>query len=261
MQILVEGTWYERSGRTGVWEREFEALVLQEAAHLFPGFDAVQFKFLVYSDDGAARPDLALVHKRLVEWWVVEIELGSHSLHGHVLPQIGTLQRGLYTSAHADRLAEQVNSHHRRAVRDLIKGEPPRVLVVADSYDAVWQQEIESVGARLAIFELFESAELRYLYRFEGFRPSVDADVVSSCRVDPSLPWLIRIDSPGAVAVRRNEAVTIEVGEESVLFERIDASDAVWLHPRQPLRLPRDRELQLVRLGDGRLRLVTNEES
>ena len=44
--------------------------------------------------EGIKKPDLALVANDLSHWFVVEVELLSHSLDGHVLPQMRCLKYG-----------------------------------------------------------------------------------------------------------------------------------------------------------------------
>src|SRR4051812_24691321 len=97
---------------------------------LFPGFVAVPFKSIVSSDSGSARADYALIENGYRSWWVVEVELSTHSLHGHVIPQVSVLANARYGADEARLLAARASHLEERRLVSLMKGLPPRVLVV-----------------------------------------------------------------------------------------------------------------------------------
>ena len=254
-RILLDNQWFDSLNSSALYEVEFERIVRQKSSVLFPGFHCVPFKKTVYSEDEAARPDYALVEAEYREWWVVEMELSHHSLEGHVLPQVNTLSRARYGEEEATYLAVQSESLDRVWLRDLMKGQVPRVLVVVNQARPDWVHPLGTVGAELAVFEVFCSDRNRYVYRFNGFAPTGPGQALSRCRLDRDLPWMLRVDSPAALNVRRNQRLVIAFGQLTTKWERVDSSDSVWLVPLDRVPLKKNGEYELVRLEDGSLRL------
>ena len=131
-RILLGDEWFEELASTSLYEAEFESLLFQEASRIFPEYYCVPFKTIVISDDGDAKADFVLIHKTYRRWWVVEAEMGHHSLSGHVLPQVRSLSRASYTAAEAHYLCDEEPSLDRERILEMIKGEQPRVLVVVN---------------------------------------------------------------------------------------------------------------------------------
>src|SRR5689334_16688900 len=61
---------------------------------IYPNHNCFTFGGTFKLEDNVSRPDLALVAKDLSHWFVIEVELISHSLEGHVLPQVRTFRYG-----------------------------------------------------------------------------------------------------------------------------------------------------------------------
>src|SRR5207244_8086 len=95
-RILLGDEWFEELATTSLYETEFEKILFQEAARIFPEYHLVPFKCIVLSDDGDAKADFASIHKDYRSWWVVEAEMGHHSLSAHVVPQVRRLSRANY---------------------------------------------------------------------------------------------------------------------------------------------------------------------
>src|SRR5438876_880227 len=165
-RLLVGSDWFEPLDERALCEREFERVVLQKTPCLFPGRIPALFKKTVYSDDGAARPDYALIEVQYRNWWVVEVEMGNHSLEGHVLPQVAVLARAQYGEDEAEYLAGRSSELDLAKLVDLMKGELPRVLVVVNEARPGWRSPLQAYSAQLAVFEAFRSDRNQYIYRF-----------------------------------------------------------------------------------------------
>lgn len=74
-RIYVAGQWYRGLSSSALLEVEFERLVLEHSAELFPEWHVVPFKADVASEESISRPDLALVDPLYRTWWVVEVEM------------------------------------------------------------------------------------------------------------------------------------------------------------------------------------------
>ena len=138
-KVLVQDEWYTPVPPQVLYEHEFENAVLRRTDLLFPGFAAARFKPTVRSEADSARPDYALVEKSYKGWWVVEVEMSHHSLANHVLPQITTLKDATYGAAEAEYLLGQAPTFDARRLTDMMKGQPPGVLVVVERPCPEWK--------------------------------------------------------------------------------------------------------------------------
>ena len=75
-------------------ETEFELIVAKALMCIYPAYHCFPFGGTFKLEDNISRPDIALVAKDMSHWFVIEVELVSHSLDGHVLPQIRTFRYG-----------------------------------------------------------------------------------------------------------------------------------------------------------------------
>ena len=81
-------------------ESEFEIVVLQQAKHIF-GNDAILLdkqKIKTETNIGTM-PDAFVVCPASRRWYVVEVELASHSVYSHIIPQITKFKSALDNNA------------------------------------------------------------------------------------------------------------------------------------------------------------------
>src|SRR5262245_60661270 len=130
-RILAGDVWYEELAESALYEADYERLVIRHAPSVFPGWIAVPFKCkVVGGDNEPAKPDLALISHNYGDWWVVEVELSHHSLTGHVVPQVRRLSTAEYGEEVARALCKASRGLRLKKVGNMLKGRPPRVLVV-----------------------------------------------------------------------------------------------------------------------------------
>jgi hypothetical protein len=67
-------------------EAEFEYLAAKAIACAYPHYRCVMFGGAFLFEGRVSRPDLALVAQDFSHWFVIEVELVTHSLTLHVLP-------------------------------------------------------------------------------------------------------------------------------------------------------------------------------
>jgi len=230
-RILFDGEWYDELAGSALYETDYESIVLQESCHLYPDYLAVEFKTLVSSPDRAAKADFALVAQDYRDWWVVEVEMGHHDFERHVIPQVRTLASASYGAREAEYLCERAPNLSRRAILDMMKGRQPRVLVVIDSAQLDWADKLRRYDAALAIIQVFRSDRNRYVYRINGERPRRPAGVLTRCRLDPTLPRLLQVESPASLAIGRGARIKMRYENGLTEWERMDAQNKVWLNP------------------------------
>jgi hypothetical protein len=254
-RILYNDEWFEEIASHGYYEAEFEAILQDEAARLFDSYRLIPFKTPVTSDVDVdtRKPDFALVHKAYRSWWVVEVELGHHSLGSHVLPQVRTLARARYGSPEADYLCRQDPSLRRDKVLEMLKGDQPRVLVIVNSPTDGWAEALHPLGARVVICQIFRSRLNRHLLRLNGDYPTECEEVITSCECQKLLHRMMAIHSPADLPVEHNETILLYHEGTASAWERIDTAGAVFLHALRDHDLVPGRLYEIVRQGDGSL--------
>lgn len=255
-RILYDGEWFDAVPPLALYEAEFQAIVVDRAPDLFPGFITVPFTKVVQSDSGSKKPDLALIDRRYRFWWVVEVELGHHPFSTHVLPQVEILSQAHYGPDEAEHLASR-NSHLAiDPLLDMMKGTQPRVLVAINTTPrARWVTELAKLDAIVTVVEVFRSGQNRSMIRLNGEYPELPADLVSVCRPEPAIPRFLRVDSPAALGVASQEAVLIRYQGALTEWIRVDASDTVWLNPAGASPIDVKKIYRLVLGEDGVLEL------
>lgn len=251
-RMLFGDEWFEQIAPTALYETEYERVILQQASLLYPNYYAVPFKKTIVSEERSAKPDLVLVEKKYRSWWVVEVEMADHSLEGHVLPQAITLLNGYYGESEAAYMCRKAPDLDEQLVHDMLKGKPPNVLVIVNSAARVdWMPPLERYGIKLAIFEIFRSEKNQYVFRINGFQPSVPSRIISDCRFDPVLPNFLIVDSPAGLEVKTDTTIEIKHYDGVTEWKRVDSADKVWLIPVSSNPLQRGHEYELVRQEDG----------
>ena len=77
-------------------EEVLEGLLRTYGSRLFPGFGYYDFRPPIPSVTGTRHPDGALVAPGDERWWVIEVEVHTHSVTDHIEPQLSALRDGLY---------------------------------------------------------------------------------------------------------------------------------------------------------------------
>jgi len=247
-KILHEGDWFEQLSTEALYEEEYERILLSHASSLFPAYDLVPFKKLVYSEDAGAKADLALLHRQYREWWVVEVELRHHPFEQHVRPQVQTLSRARYGEDEARHIHAKAPHLDLARLCSMVKGEQPGVLVVVNASAPNWAAEIRRYGAIVTIFEVFRSRRNRYLYRLNGEQPADCGIQRSVCSVE--LYRMLRLHSPGILPIANGEKLQVHFREGLTEWSRLDISDAVFLSSSEPVSLNVKCRYELVELED-----------
>lgn len=254
-RILYNDEWFEEIASHGYYEAEFETILQVEAERLFSSYHLVPFKTPVTSDVDAdtRKPDFALVHKTYRSWWVVEVELGHHSLTGHVLPQVRTLAHANYGTLEANFLCQHEPSLRKDKMLEMFKGDQPRVLVIVNFPVPGWAEVLQPLGARVVICQLFRSRLNQHLLRLNGEYPSESEEVITSCECQMLLHRMMVIHSPASLPVVHNQAVLLYHEGTACAWERVDTAGAVFLHALRDHDLVPGKLYEIVRQGDGSL--------
>lgn len=140
-------------------EAEFCNVVVKGLRCAFPEYDCVAFSGTFRLDDTSYKPDLALVAKDQSHWFVVEVELLSHSLELHVLPQVRALVYGQPLDDCSVRLSSTLGIS-RSVAETLVRFVPRKTLVVANKRDQHWKSALAGLDVQMLVVTLFGGSGL-----------------------------------------------------------------------------------------------------
>jgi len=254
-RILYRDEWYEEIGSEGHYESEFETLLEQEAAQLFADYHWVPFKKTVVSkeDADARKPDYALVHKTYAQWWVVEVELAHHPLQSHVVPQVRTLARASYGSPEAEYLCRRNAALNASRLASLLRADQPRVLVIVNAAPDGWELELDRLGAKLMVCQVFRSDFNRHLLRVSGHYPTETVELVTTCECVPLLPRMLEVHAPAALSVEDGQSVLLYHRGLASPWQRTKKAGRTYLQSVSHPGLSPGTVYEIVRHGDGTL--------
>jgi len=212
-KILVPSNecWYDELNTIAYYyEAVYERLIKQHISNIFPDFYAFNFKYAIGSPGRKDRkPDMALLKKDLSEWWLVEVELGSHPI-SHVRKQVDVFTNPEYNSyLIRNYIIKNVQLElgfrlNKAKIFDLVSNDNPKVLVLVDDEKTSWVNEISELGALVCIFEVYKNTDGEHAYRIDGKYPIIIVEE-SHCRYHPSLRNLLEIINPKVLDLRRNQ--------------------------------------------------------
>lgn len=147
-------------------EDEFTVSSLRALACVFRAYQCVRFTGTFEFEGVAARPDLALVARDLSHWFVVEVELVSHSLEGHVLPQVRVFRYGEPAPDCCAPLQAALGVAPGQA-QTFLQYVPRAVVVVANERRMDWEKALLGLDAQLVTVARF-SGSARQAFEVDG---------------------------------------------------------------------------------------------
>lgn len=152
---------------TGMLEAEFENDVAQALMCYAPDFACAPFHGTFRFEHESYRSDLALLARDASHWFVVEVELTSHSLNGHVVPQVRALRYGEPQPDCVKSLAAGAGISSEQASR-LVHEVPRSVIVVANKRSVEWEYALRAVDVGLLAVSVYSSPEGERAYEVNG---------------------------------------------------------------------------------------------
>lgn len=114
-------------------EREFQSYVERFASNIFPQCTLARWDPIIRDSHGrAAKPDAVIICEALDTWFVVEIELGHHSISRHIAPQLETLSKGIYDASLAPTMDAAFPWLSPEYIRHLLAYRQPGFLCIVD---------------------------------------------------------------------------------------------------------------------------------
>ena len=240
-----------------MYELQYEEFILGQSEHLFSDYICSPFKKLLTSPIGDSQADLILVEKEYRRSYVVEVELSTHSLEEHVLPQMERLVSARIGDAEAVWISDRDPRIDQERLNLLFTATAPEMLVVVNA-PVGWRPALTAQGVLLLAASIYIDSHDDLIISMEGDEPEVSSPLLTS--VTPGRDWfasMLRIDSPATLATGDGESVEV-LFEGHILTMRVrHIAGAVYLKSGGGTSsLLQQGTMNLVRRSDGWLELV-----
>jgi hypothetical protein len=243
------GNIFDLVDPTGFREVDFEAEVVRALACLQPDYRCGVFAGTFALDGERRTADLALMHRSLSHWFVVEVELAEHSLEHHVLPQVRCFRYGEPEPSCIASLARAFEMEQRQA-ETLLRYVPMQVAVVSNLPSQDWVGALRAIDVQLLTVSVFRNDDGLTAHQIDG-RLSPRAFNLGFARysaVDNSL----RI--PKTCDVPRGRLQIIDQFGNATWWVAREEGAALWISKeRGHALLAHESYVQIIRDYDGRL--------
>jgi hypothetical protein len=245
-----KGEWFDEISPSALAETEFESLLVSNAEIIRENSVIVPFKKTVYSPEGSARADLAIIARDYRHWVVVEVELAKHDLYSHVIPQVSILREASYTQECVSYIHAKNPALDPAKLAQMMLGDPPNVLVLVNKPDEEWRKELRRYGAHMMVFEIFRSLANRHIFVIDGEPPRQTQSLLSELSFG-LLPRCLSVSSPAALPVAPGETFAVLIEEQLTYWERFQTATGVYLSPVGSMPITPDRKYALLRTESG----------
>lgn len=230
-------------------EAEFEYVVAKALMCIYPDYKCVVFNGGFRFDNDVSRPDLALIAKDYSHWFIIEVELTSHSLSRHVLPQIRAFQYGTPEPDCITVLVRETGLLESQIQR-FLNVVPRSVAVIANKRNREWEIAMDSHQVQYLVVSAYNSSKGAQAIEVDGrlfvLKEHLGYGVFFA--TDRSLRF------PRTVSLPDGEIMIDDVaGVGALWFVSRDAQYA-WITRRLGTPdLPNEASVQLIREHGGRI--------
>lgn len=140
---------------TPVAENDFECIVIDTLSELYPSCHVFSYKPIITHDAVRWKPDVAVVAKDFSYWFVIEVEIASHSLYKHVLPQVRAIRLGEYGESACEWLSRAL-SITTDIADTIIRYVPRYTAVVTNHEDREWASALAAENTQLITIASYE---------------------------------------------------------------------------------------------------------
>ena len=153
----------------------FEAEVVKALTCLMPDYLCGVFAGAFVLEGERRVADLALIHKSLSHWFVVEVELAGHSLEHHILPQVRCFRYGEADSSCVTSLVRAFSELRRDQAEAILRYVPRYVAVVGNLSNPTWTAVLAAVDVQHLTVSIYKDRNGRSAHELDG-RLSVRAE-------------------------------------------------------------------------------------
>jgi len=149
-------------------EAEFEVHTRRALQCVYPEYHCIPFRGAYEFESQVHEADLALVHKQFSHWFVIEVELVSHSLDGHVIPQVRCLRYGQPLQSCIGNICSAIDGMSAEQARSLLYLVPRATAVVTNRAEPEWNAALRGLDTQMLVVSVFTKADGSYAHETEG---------------------------------------------------------------------------------------------
>ncbi len=149
-------------------EADFEAEVVKALTCLQPEYLCGVFAGAFVLEGERRMADLALIHKSLSHWFVVEVELAGHSFEHHVLPQVRCFRYGDPESSCVTSLVRGFTELKQDQAVALLRYVPRYVAVVGNLPDPTWTTALHALDVQHLTVSIYRDRNGRSAHEVDG---------------------------------------------------------------------------------------------
>lgn len=237
---------------TAFLEIDFEAEVVKALTCLFPDFWCGVFAGTFVLEGERRTADLALIHKSLSHWFVVEVELAGHSLDQHVLPQVRCFRYGEPDRTCVSSLLAAFPDITREQAKSLLEYIPRYVAVVGNIPSFEWTTALRAVDVQHLTVSVYRDRNGRSAHEVEG-QLLARTESLGFARFS-AIDNCLRINR-GCGLLPGSVQIVDQFGTPALWVVR-ESSGALWISKeRGPALLDHGSYVQIIRTFDGRISL------
>lgn len=237
---------------TAFIEIDFEAEVVKALTCLQPDYWCGVFAGTFVLEGDRRSADLAMIHKSLSHWFVVEVELAGHSLEHHVLPQVRCFRYGEPDQSCIASLIHAFSAISPEQAGALLQHVPRYVAVVGNLPDAEWSTSLHALDAQYLTVSIYRDRNGRSAHEVEG-RLVARTESLGFARYS-AIDNCLRIHKGCGLPVGQIQIVD-QFGNPASWTIR-EKSGVLWISKdRGPSLLNHESYVQLIRTSDGRVSL------
>lgn len=233
-------------------EGDFEAEVVKALTCLMPEYLSGVFAGAFVLEDERRVADLALIHKSLSHWFVIEVELAGHSLEHHVLPQVRCFRYGEPETSCVTSLVRAFSELKREQAEALLRYVPRYVAVISNLPDPIWTTALSAVDVQHLTVSIYQDRNGRSAHELEG-KLAVRAESLGFARFS-AIDNCLRIPKGCGLPVGNIQVIDQfgNLADWSVLEDE----GILWVRKeRGPALIQHDSYVQIIRSFDGRISL------
>jgi hypothetical protein len=149
-------------------EIDFEAEVVKALTCLYPDYLCGVFAGAFMFEGERRIADLALIHKSLSHWFVIEVELAGHSFEHHVLPQARCFRYGDPEYSCVTSLVRGFESLSRHQAEQLLDYVPRYVAIVGNLPDLSWTRALRVLDVQYLTVSIYRDRNGRSAHEVDG---------------------------------------------------------------------------------------------
>lgn len=242
---------------TSFVEGAFEAEVVKALTCFYPNYWCGVFSGTFILEGDRRKADLALIHKDLSHWFVIEVELAGHSLEQHVLPQARCFRYGEPEDsciASLMRAFSQLSHNDAKAILHYI---PRYVAVISNLQSLKWTMALQGLDVQHLVVSVYQNHENKVMHELEG-RLSARTDSLGFARYS-AIDNCMRIKRDCGLPTG-NVQIIDQFGN-SGSWTVHEKKGTLWIYKDSgPTLLEHESYVQIIRTHEGRISIQISRQ-